>query len=131
MTKKAVESFTNPLKHIPGLESGTEQLLHSTTISILAFLCVLLASKPLFGSPIVCQVPKDWPSSSVDYFTDMCYYGNRESIHITQVIDRGYNKGTMTVNAISGTSDFYMVSQVSNNITSLCYSGYPFYQYFI
>ncbi|CCD72546.1 Innexin [Caenorhabditis elegans] len=121
MTKAAVTSFTDPLKRIRGLESGTEKLLHNTTIAILVFLFILLASKPMFGSPIVCQVPKDWPSSSVDYFTDICYYGQREKVDIQHRISRAGGRGTVTVNLTTGTSEFYMwVPLVPILLVALC-----------
>ncbi|CAO4361486.1 unnamed protein product [Caenorhabditis nigoni] len=106
MTKDAVVSFTNPLRRVPGLQGATEKLLHNTTISILIFLFFLLASKPLFGTPIVCQLPKDWPESSVRYFVDFCYYGKRDKVGFhTRSIG---SQGIMSHNTMTGTSDFYM-----------------------
>uniref|UniRef100_A0A1I7TKG2 Innexin n=2 Tax=Caenorhabditis tropicalis TaxID=1561998 RepID=A0A1I7TKG2_9PELO len=109
MTKDAVTSFTDPLKHIRGLESVSEKLLHNTTIAILLFMFLLLASKPLFGSPITCQVPPDWPSgASTEYFKDVCYYGQRVRISFKETLNRGNGRGTMSMNTLTGTSEYYM-----------------------
>ncbi|ULU11665.1 hypothetical protein L5515_001302 [Caenorhabditis briggsae] len=106
MTKDAVISFTNPLRRLPGLQGATEKLLHNTTISILIFLFFLLASKPLFGTPISCQLPKEWPESSIQYFADFCYYAKRDKVSFaTRSIG---SQGTISHNKLTGTSDFYM-----------------------
>ncbi|CAL2029459.1 unnamed protein product [Caenorhabditis brenneri] len=108
MTNDAVKSFTAPLRRIRGLESVSEKLIQNTTIGILVFLFVLFSSKLLFGSPISCQVPKDWPNSAVDYFNDVCYFGKREKVAFKQTLNRGHKRGAMSVNTMTGTSDFYM-----------------------
>lgn len=108
MTKDAVISFTHPLRRVPGLQGATDKLLHNATISILVFLFFLTASKPLFGSPIVCQLPKEYPESAVAYISDMCYFGKRERIDVRLQSSRGSGKGTMSHNVLTGTSDFYM-----------------------
>uniref|UniRef100_A0A8R1E6Q5 Innexin n=2 Tax=Caenorhabditis japonica TaxID=281687 RepID=A0A8R1E6Q5_CAEJA len=105
---RALKSFAKLFLNIRGLRSAADRLLHDTTVWILIFFAILLASKPLFGSAITCQTPKDWPQSSSEYLHDICYYGARSRTGHVKRFNRGGGRGLGTVNVMTGTAEYYM-----------------------
>ncbi|CAI2304295.1 unnamed protein product [Caenorhabditis sp. 36 PRJEB53466] len=105
---KPVITLTTQFLHIHGLESKTERLLHKTTVCVMIGIACLLMAKPFFGQAITCQVPADWPSSSVDYFHNICYFGNRLNTSFRKVVYRGPKLGTLILNETTGQSAYYM-----------------------